>query len=73
MTAAGSFGLTGYGFASALDMPGVRRLTMKLPSLPSEWHGLRILQISDVHAGPYMGRRDGWPESKTSRPDCRRT
>jgi len=55
MTAAGSLGLTGYGFASALDLPGVRRLTMKLPSLPSAWDGLRILQISDVHAGPYMG------------------
>ena len=55
MTAAGTLGLTGYGFASALDLPGVRRLTMKLPSLPVAWDGLQILQISDVHAGPYMG------------------
>ncbi len=55
MTAAGSLGVTGYGFASALDLPGVRRHILRLPSLPSEWNGLRILQISDVHAGPYMG------------------
>ena len=55
MTAAGSLGLTGYGFASALDLPGVRRHILRLPSLPSVWNGLRILQISDVHAGPYMG------------------
>ncbi len=54
MTAAGSFGLTGYGFASALDLPDVRRKTLRLPSLPPEWHGLRLLQISDIHAGPYM-------------------
>jgi predicted MPP superfamily phosphohydrolase len=54
MTAAGSLGLTGYGFANALDLPGVRRLTLKLPSLPQEWDRMRILQISDIHAGPYM-------------------
>ena len=55
MTAAGSFGVTGYGFASALDLPGVRRHNLRLPGLPAEWNGLRLLQISDVHAGPYMG------------------
>lgn len=55
MTAAGSLGFTGYGFASALDLPGVQRHTLRLPSLPTEWQGLRIVQISDVHAGPYMG------------------
>jgi len=54
MTAAGSLGLSGYGFASALDLPDVRRKTLRLPSLPPEWHGLRVLQISDIHAGPYM-------------------
>jgi len=26
-----------------------------LPDLPAPWDGLRVLQISDVHAGPYMG------------------
>jgi predicted MPP superfamily phosphohydrolase len=47
-------GFAGYGFASALDLPGVRRQRLDLPNLPTQWDGLRILQISDVHAGPYM-------------------
>jgi hypothetical protein len=55
LTAASSLGFGGYGFANALDLPGVRRLDLELPALPEAWDGLSILQISDVHAGPYMG------------------
>ena len=55
LTAASSLSFAGYGFASALDLPGVRRLNLELPALPTVWDGLRILQISDIHAGPYMG------------------
>jgi hypothetical protein len=55
LTAASSLGLTGYGFAAALELPGLRRRSLHLPALPAAWDGLRILQISDVHAGPYMG------------------
>ena len=54
LTAAGTFGFAGYGFSNALDLPGVRQRRIDLPNLPAEWEGLRILQISDVHAGPYM-------------------
>jgi predicted MPP superfamily phosphohydrolase len=54
LTAAGTFGFAGYGFSNALDLPGVRQRRFDLPNLPLEWEGLRILQISDVHAGPYM-------------------
>jgi predicted MPP superfamily phosphohydrolase len=54
-SAASSLGLTGYGFATALELPGLRRVTLDLPKLPISWDGLSILQISDVHAGPYMG------------------
>ena len=54
-SAASSLGLTGYGFATALELPGLRRVTLDLPKLPIAWDGLSILQISDVHAGPYMG------------------
>ena len=54
LTAASTFGFAGYGFSNALDVPGVRRRRIDLPNLPTEWEGLRILQISDVHAGPYM-------------------
>ena len=55
LTAASSLGFGGYGFANALDLPGIRRLDLELPALPEAWDGLSILQISDVHAGPYMG------------------
>ncbi len=54
LTAASSLGFAGYGFATATDLPGVRRQRFDLPNLPAAWDGLRILQISDVHAGPYM-------------------
>ena len=54
LTAASTLGFTGYGFANALDLPGIRRQRLDLPNLPAAWDGLRILQISDVHAGPYM-------------------
>jgi len=54
LTAASTFGFAGYGFSNALDIPGVRRRRLDLPNLPQEWEGLMILQISDVHAGPYM-------------------
>jgi len=47
-------GFTGYGLAGALDLPGLRHTTLELPDLPAEWEGLTIVQVSDVHAGPYM-------------------
>ena len=41
------------------NIPSVRRVFLDLPHLPRAWHGLRILQISDVHAGPYSPVRRG--------------
>jgi len=35
-------------------MPHPRHITLELPQLPSAWSGLRIAQVSDVHAGPFM-------------------
>jgi len=46
--------VTGTGFASAQSVPALRRTTLRLDRLPPEMDGLTILQISDVHAGPYM-------------------
>jgi len=40
--------------ADARAMPRLRRVTLATPQLPPAWDGLRILQISDVHAGTYM-------------------
>ena len=47
-------GFTGYGVAGALDLPGLRHTTLELAGLPAEWDGLTVVQVSDVHAGPYM-------------------
>jgi uncharacterized protein len=32
------------------------RIDIRLKRLPREFHGFRIVQISDVHFGPYMGK-----------------
>jgi len=52
--AAGSLGVSSVGYASTQGLPGLRAITLDLPSLPPQWDGLRVLQISDVHAGAYM-------------------
>jgi predicted MPP superfamily phosphohydrolase len=54
LTAAGSLGFSGIGYASALALPGLRRITLESPWLPAPWDGLTVLQISDVHAGMHM-------------------
>jgi predicted MPP superfamily phosphohydrolase len=54
LTAAGSLGFSGVSYASAVGLPGLRRVTLESPHLPQPWDGLTILQISDVHAGQYM-------------------
>lgn len=35
------------------NLPAVRRVELNLPQLPQAWDGLKVLQISDVHAGPF--------------------
>ena len=52
--AASSIGTARLGLASAQGLPGLRQVTLELPSLPASWDGLSVLQISDVHAGAYM-------------------
>jgi uncharacterized protein len=37
--------------------PIARHVDIRLPRLPEQFHGFRIAQISDIHFGPYMGRR----------------
>jgi len=54
LTFAGSLGLSSMGRAEASSLPGLRKSVLHLPTLPQAWDGLRILQVSDVHAGPYM-------------------
>jgi len=33
-----------------------RRLTIKLPKLPNAFHGIKIIQISDIHSGSFMNK-----------------
>ncbi|HEU4536406.1 MAG TPA: metallophosphoesterase [Polyangiaceae bacterium] len=56
--AAAGLGLTGasFGLASALGAVRVDRLRVPLARLPAALAGTRVVQISDVHVGPTIGR-----------------
>ena len=54
IVAAGSLGASSVSFASTQVLPGLRHVTLDLPSLPPQWDGFTVLQIADVHAGAYM-------------------
>ena len=42
------------GWVDATELPMVRRVTLYHPALPSQFNGLRVAQVSDVHAGVFM-------------------
>src|SRR5664280_868574 len=42
------------GWLEATELPMVRRVTLTHPMLPKAFDGLRIAQVSDLHAGPFM-------------------
>ncbi|HHQ48403.1 MAG TPA: metallophosphoesterase [Acidobacteria bacterium] len=42
------------GFAEVQSLPGIRHVQLNFPTLPPAWDGLTIVQVSDVHAGPFM-------------------
>jgi predicted MPP superfamily phosphohydrolase len=45
-----------FGMRTALAPPGDRRVEIALPRWPRELDGFRIVQISDIHIGPILGR-----------------
>lgn len=51
-----TFGLAGSGAASALGEVGLKKVQVKLARLPKALSGYRIVQLSDVHIGPTLGR-----------------
>jgi hypothetical protein len=60
-TAAGAIaivvsGLTAVAIRSALRPVEVRRVRVRLARLPRAQHGLTIVQITDLHVGPTIGR-----------------
>src|SRR5262245_10046038 len=53
---AGAVALAGYALTSGWRAPIVARREVALPRLPRELDGFRIVQISDIHIGPLLGR-----------------
>jgi len=49
-------GLSGLAVRSALGRAEVRRVRVRLARLPRAQHGLTIVQITDLHVGPTIGR-----------------
>ena len=47
--------LSGYGVWSAYRLPVLTRRTLTFPDLPPGLDGLRVLHISDLHAGIHLG------------------
>jgi len=48
--------LSMYGIWDAERLPEVTRRTLTFPDLPAQWNGLKLLHLSDVHAGIHMER-----------------
>jgi predicted MPP superfamily phosphohydrolase len=44
------------GLRSGLAPPQLRRVELELPRWPAGRDGYRIVQISDIHIGPILGR-----------------
>src|SRR5699024_5113496 len=42
-----------WGFIEATRVPRVRNVSVALPRLPDALHGLRVVQLSDLHYGPF--------------------
>jgi predicted MPP superfamily phosphohydrolase len=49
-------GLSGFGVAQALSRVGVKKVSVPLAKLPPELSGYVIVQLTDVHVGPTIGR-----------------
>ncbi len=63
LTAAGNVALAapcallGYGFLRRNDFR-VREIDIPIANLPRDLEGLRMLQLSDIHLGPFLSERD---------------
>jgi hypothetical protein len=56
VAAAVPFGAMVYGIISGAHDYRVRKLTVKLPNLPKSFDGIRIAQLSDIHAGSFFNK-----------------
>jgi predicted MPP superfamily phosphohydrolase len=51
-----ALGFAGVGAVSALGKVGVRNVKLKLARFPASLAGFRVVQITDLHIGPTLGR-----------------
>lgn len=50
-------GLAAYGSWRAFSPPMVTEVVLKVPKLPKALEGLSIVQLTDIHVGPFIQRR----------------
>lgn len=60
-----TLGLSGTGIAEALGAVALKNVRVSLRKLPKELSGMRIVQLTDVHIGPMIGRE--WFEGIVAR------
>jgi uncharacterized protein len=56
VAAAVPFGTMAYGIISGAHDYRIRRQTLKLPNLPKSFDGMKIAQLSDIHAGSFFNK-----------------
>ena len=52
------FAMTGFGALIGRTNFQVREVDIPVPNLPKDLQGLRLLQLSDIHLGPFLTERD---------------
>jgi predicted MPP superfamily phosphohydrolase len=55
---AAPFAVAGYGVFIERERFGLSEIEMAVPNLPPDLEGLRIGQITDIHAGPFLEPKD---------------
>ena len=58
LLAAAPFAMTGFGALIQRTDFHVREVDIPIPNLPRDLHGLRILQLTDIHLGAFLSERD---------------
>ena len=51
-----ALGLAASGMYTALQIPDIQRVQVPIHKLPKSMNGFRIIQLSDIHLGPTVGR-----------------
>ena len=55
---AAPFAVAGYGVFIGRKSFELREVDMPCPDLPADLEGLRLVQVTDIHAGPYLSAKD---------------